>query len=91
MANTKPGFVFVFCEYMEDPINLNLPSTFGFILPQKKTVLILLMLRPSAAEIEEKKLYQIANCPASITEVGLRTQTKFFGQNILYELAILGI
>ena len=40
VVNTEPGFVMVFCEYMENPTNMKLIKPFYFILPKKRPVLI---------------------------------------------------
>ena len=38
VSNTKPGFVSVFCEYMEDPTNLQCVKYFWLYSASKKTI-----------------------------------------------------
>ena len=68
MANTKPGFVFAFCEYMEDPKNIYFLKYFWFYSIKKDQFWFLFMLKTSSAVVCQKKTLQgNANCSASNT------------------------
>ena len=55
VANTEPGIVLVFCEYMEDPIYLNFIEYFWLKFHLNIFFGFLVTLRTSAAEVPKKE------------------------------------